>query len=947
MSRLPFPVIHFSVFVCAWLAFIAAATAQESLWIEAEHLDGVRGYCWPMGKPEMKKTAGHWALSGPGWAAEWNQGGESGFLSIATAADDDKAVATKQIEVPVAGKYFVWVRYGDWRETLERFQLQIEQPGRPAWSGSYGEKPAIEEDNEMKLYWGWAFGWAMHPAELAKGPATLKLASTTKDPQPRQIDAIVLTTDANYRPLIKDRPKNHAWEVLDGYRGGKIPDDLEPLARRMPDFKQPAASMLPDPWKLKTFRDQGFLYLWNVSHTSAADTWLSDKPDRVKVPYNISDPEVRAAFEKKYAGRDDVPIFSDPRVVPTFHGVGAGIFATDATTGEVLDQGQKFTRWLDANPNRNWAMMMNYHGGVPIGEKGIATFAKYRDRYVGSISGESLGYFYWDAAKMRERTAPAQTRRQLLDAMAPYMKELNADKYRKVYGRDLDANPYQDVIACLSVGNIIGTPICADWGARTIGYESSACTSSILSMRWAFMRGAARQHGISTATYRSCNFGDSSTLFSPTATFSQPKHILDNYYSVFSGAGMTWYKFDIWYQYMAGSSMFYHEQGFDEFWQPGGTTAAGLHEVQLSPKGKLVDRFLRTTAAEPERGAPYTPVAILVDYAHGWEPAPFWPNSFKNWHEQQDRFRFGEHEKMLEQYFWTAFHPIGRESERPITAVNEVNVPGVFGDMFDVIFAYPDVAMWRTIDSYPVVIVAGDIELTAAEGQRLAQYVERGGTLLVADAHLTGPGVAALNLPATTPLSPLGGEGSGVKGLPEAYGYRWLGNSEVQASQLYRYREIPPLALGEGRGEGFRPLATTPDGKCFCASIDRGAGRLVYLALPRGMGIDQAAHPVLPRLFAHLTRGLMPVEVRGDVNWLVNRTPTGWLVTLLNPAGQDKPQQGITPTDYRQNRKIEIVSHLPVTTARDRLLPDDSLVVQSGTVKLEVPAGAVRLIELK
>jgi hypothetical protein len=113
------------------------------------------------------------------------------------------------------------------------------------------------------------------------------------------------------------------------------------------------------------------------------------------------------------------------------------------------------------------------------------------------------------------------------------------------------------------------------------------------------------------------------------------------------------------------------------------------------------------------------------------------------------------------------------------------------------------------------------------------------------------------------------------------------------------------------------------------------------------MGIDQAAHPVLPRLFAHLTRGLMPVEVRGDVNWLVNRTPTGWLVTLLNPAGQDKPQQGITPTDYRQNRKIEIVSHVPITAARDRLLPDDPLAVDSGRIKFEVPAGGVRIVELK
>ena len=70
---------------------VPALAGDETIWLEAEHLDGIQGYCWPMGKPEMRKTNGHWGLSGPGWAAEWNQGGESGFLSIAAGADDDKA----------------------------------------------------------------------------------------------------------------------------------------------------------------------------------------------------------------------------------------------------------------------------------------------------------------------------------------------------------------------------------------------------------------------------------------------------------------------------------------------------------------------------------------------------------------------------------------------------------------------------------------------------------------------------------------------------------------------------------------------------------------------------------------------------------------------------------------------------------------------------------------
>jgi hypothetical protein len=902
------------------------ARAAETIWIEAEHLDGVRGYCWPMGRPEMKKTDGHWGLSGPGWAAEWNQGGESGFLSIAAGADDDKAVATAAIEVPADGRYFVWVRYGDWREKTERFQVRLEQGGTP-WIGRYGEQAVVDEDNEAKLYWGWAFAWDRREADLKKGPATLRLVTATRESEPRQVDVIVLTTDPAYHPRLKDRPPSPTWDLLETYRHG-LPTSLEPLARHKPEPK------LPKPWRLRTCRDKGFLYLWNTSAADAEASWLGDKPDRVRVPYHVGDKDVREAFEKMYAGRDDVPIFGDPRIVPTFHAVGAGLFATDAKTGEILGAGRSFARWLDEHPERCWATMMNYHGGTPVGEKGVQAFAKYRDRYVGSIAGESLGYFYPDAKEMKEAAAAATTRRRLVESFTPLALESNAEKYRKVYGKDLDKNPYADVIACLSVGNTAFIPLSLDWGARTVGYESSAMTSSVLAMRWAFLRGGARQHGALTATYRSCNFGDSSTIFSNTGSFHAPQNILDNYYSVYAGAGMTWYKMDIWYQYMAGSAMFYHEQGFDEFWMPGGTSAAGRQGLQLSPKGKLVDRFLRVTARETDRGHPFTPVAFLVDYAHGWEPAPFWPSSFGNFHQSPDRFRYGDHERMLEEYFWTAFFPIGPESQKPMTGTNEVYLPGVFGDIFDVIFAYPDVAKWRTIDTYPVVIVAGEIELTEAEGKRLAEYVDKGGTLLVADDHLTGPGAKALALPETGPQA-------------EADGYKWFQADAQYPSQRFRYRPIRSPTLRRATEWTHKALASAPNGDVFCAAMDRGQGRLVYLSVPRGMGIDRRAVPVLARLFAHLARGLMPVEVEGQVEWLVNRTDAGWIVTLLNPAGQPKPQQGILPTDYRENRTVTIKAHVPVSSARDWLMPDDKLPVKANTVPCEVSAGGVRIIELK
>ncbi len=905
------------------LLVASAVGAQETIWIEAEHLEGIKGYCWPMGQPNMKKTAGHWALSGPGWAAEWNQGGESGFLSIACGADDDKAIATKNLDVPVDGKYFVWVRYGDWREKTERFQIQIDQQGR-SWTGRYGEKAVVEEDNEAKLYWGWAFAWDKREVELKKGTAKLSLKSTSKDPEPRQIDIIVLTTDADYQPRIKDRPRNPTWEVLAKYRKDGIPANLEPLARRKPDFT------LPDAWKLKTFKDRGFFYLWNMNTDQALKTWLSDKPDRVKYPYTIGDEKTKAEFEKKYGGKDDVPIFGDPRIAPAFHGVGPIIFATDPKTKDLTEAGKRFARWLDANPKRQWAGMMNYAGNTPIGDKGVETFLKYRDRYLGSIAGESIGYIDVDPAKMKATTANAKTRRQLVDAFAPLTIEQNRLKYRTVYGKDLDKNHFEDVIPCLSVGNILWNPIQSEWGVRTLGYESAAATSTLLNMRWAFMRGIARQGNHLTATYRSCNFGDSATIFSNQQSYHSPQNILDNYYSVYSGAGMSWYKFDIWYQYMAGSSMFYHEQGFDEFWSPGGTTAAGIREAQLSPKGQLVDRFLRVTAKDFDRGNPFTPVAFLVDYAHGWEPSPYWPNSFKNWHQQPDRFLFGDHEKMLQEYFWTAYYPMGPESEKPMTGTNEVFLPGVFGDVFDVVYAYPDVKRWTTIDTYPVVVAAGEIELTKQEGQRMAKYVEDGGTLVVADGHLTGPGLAELKLPA-------------AGAVKEADKYRWLGG-EAASSQRFRYR---PITMNKGD----RALATVGDNEAFCVASDRGKGRLIYLAVPHGLSVTKQAVPVLPQLLAHLRQGLMPIEVSGDVQWLVNRTATGWTVTLINPAGQVKPQQGITPTDYRENRNVVVRARVPLKTARDLLLPDATLQVDQkmGTaeVKLTVQAGAVRVLDLR
>jgi len=211
---------------------LATNILAESIWLEAEHFEGIKGYCWPMGPKPV--TDGHWGISGPGWAAEWTQGGESNFMSIACGADDDKAVASLNVEIPVAGTYHVWARFRDNREAKSRFHIRLTSSDGKSALLTYGERPIVEEDNEMKLYWGWAFAWEGHDAALAAGKARVELLSAFKETQCRQIDCIVLTTDSAYRPLIKERPAHPANEVLKSLASGLA--TLKPLARHKPSF---------------------------------------------------------------------------------------------------------------------------------------------------------------------------------------------------------------------------------------------------------------------------------------------------------------------------------------------------------------------------------------------------------------------------------------------------------------------------------------------------------------------------------------------------------------------------------------------------------------------------------------------------------------------------------------------------------------------------------------
>src|SRR3954470_8442195 len=136
----------------------AFAATPQHIWMEAETFAPIIGANFSF-QPVEQTAKGSWGLAGPGVAAEWTQGGESEFLSVAARADEPGEVAIgRDVEVPAAGRYTLWVRYADYRRKKESFGVRVVQ-GEKKTEHRFGEKPIVDELDPMSLQWDWAFGW--------------------------------------------------------------------------------------------------------------------------------------------------------------------------------------------------------------------------------------------------------------------------------------------------------------------------------------------------------------------------------------------------------------------------------------------------------------------------------------------------------------------------------------------------------------------------------------------------------------------------------------------------------------------------------------------------------------------------------------------------------------------------------------------------------------------
>jgi hypothetical protein len=886
------------------------ASRSEYLWLEAENMRGFATQ--PTGEPVLnpswqnlgKGRAPGWGINGPGVSAEWSQGGESEWNSAAASADETAAKIYQDVEIPRSGNYKVWVRYADWATRSENFVVQItrgadaatrrsgDQEGAVSASPSsrvsaspevfrheFGTKDIIDPHDEVSMYWGWAFTWQTADVKLEKGPARISIGIESAADARRHVDCLLLTNDLTYVPEGRRKPDFAGMRYLREWSTTR-----PPLASLI---NTSAPTDLPAAWQRPKIAGRDFLMPWNV----ATDFWkLYDKPveERPLFPFNAEPIE---EFVQKYRGLHDVPIFSSKLVVPVIY---------INSLPEYFKEGSPFLRYL-RETKAPFAVVINYGSAQMSDADGQAAWkllnGELREQFLGWISGESVGYV-WDRAPAELKISPSMSRRELLEAHRIFYTNAIARKWAGLFHTQTGAG-WNKLIPAQSTSSTSFAHALAEWGVKLLGMETAA-VQPMFAMRIAFTRGAARQYGGSFLYYHAPNFGDTATTFTKQQNFAGPDNFFHSRYGATMGPSLSWYRKSYYLYYMSGASAIYLEQGFDQFFKPG----PGSHDFQLNPLGRITDEFMRFTEKHPDRGTPYTPIAFLLDPAHGWEMTdyPHWPFGVS---------QINRSDRSLRELFGVAYYPGLVVESEPATGDRQAFVNGIFGDIFDVLVASPNTEVTardgstapldeaqrfkaapylrvppshdrpstRPLRDYRAIVVGGRIDWSDIWADKVADYVLNGGAVVLNAAQVKG-----------LPEQLLGIRLNGASARADSA--RCLSPGEAPQDlngQMFSYEKIEL--------KGAQTLINSDKGDPLVTVNKVGKGLIVFSALPDLLGEDGRITPFAAHMLAHVFSDATPIKVRGDVEYLINRSDTGWIVTLFNNNGVIKPQQGLAQVD--------------------------------------------------
>jgi len=254
----------------------------------------------------------------------------------------------------------------------------------------------------------------------------------------------------------------------------------------------------------------------------------------------------------------------------------------------------------------------------------------------------------------------------------------------------------------------------AEFGFDIIGSEIG-CVVKGYQMIMAFNRGAARQYGKPWFVDVSPWFDDWGMLdYSGQAIWGIASG--DTF-----GHSLSLFKRSYFMSYMSGACWIVAEGGGCNFFYPE-LNSDGNYKI--SPLGEVGKEFNDFAKANPDIGIPYTPFGIMLDFYHGTNyGSDFIKKAFEIFpYNDGDNLTWS----LIDKFFPGSWFTWRRQETGFLT-----NSP--YGDTCDIILQN---ASQEVINSYPVIILSGDIDFKTEEVSRIMEYVSQGGTLVINSSYL-------------------------------------------------------------------------------------------------------------------------------------------------------------------------------------------------------------------
>ena len=452
-----------------------------------------------------------------------------------------------------------------------------------------------------------------------------------------------------------------------------------------------------------------------------------------------------------------------------------------------------------------------------------------------------------------------------------------------------------------------------EWTGVT-GFQDEPGISPETQMRILFARGAARQYGKYWHTYIAPGAHDAHSWIQNFYLVRNRPH--DTRRHPEGGSSISWVKRMMYLTYMWGTTSLRNESPAYE------TDMTADGSVALSPMGKVAAEFFEFAATHKDRGVCYTPVGIMLDFMHGWGGHPIYPDHYPplTWMCLQP-----EPSDYMKDALFQMLYP-GQYDE-----LNEWSLlsPTPYGDLFDVMLSS---ATLEHMQAYPVMMLVGDVavDMTEPLASRLDRYVREGGTLVVNVAHLAD----------SFPKDLLGVRVT--EEIRRADAARCDLDGRSMKGQTFSFRAVE-LA-------GATSVISTSDKAPLVTRYQVDKGAVILTTVPFLLQENLNGVCFWPHLMEHLTSGLVPFRVIGDVEYALNRNEDSWLITLLNNRGVYKLATEPTVTDPRQTQTVCIILSDKPTQMRDWIADkplSPSEVEGQWRLAVDVPPGDVRIVQIR